>query len=109
MAAALWLMGLLLLLGFSVAVRMLLIARRQAAAPVVDPKPSPLSQAVQQLVEAAGGIYLALIMLVSFLQLDVPEKVFLLGVGIDPLALFSLVVASLQPLVAAFTGGMMSH
>lgn len=109
MAVLLWLMGLLVLLGFSVAVRISLIERRQSAAPVIDPKPSPLSQAVQQLVEAAGGIYLALVMLVSFLQLDVPEKVFFLGVGIDPLALFSLVVASLQPLVAAVTGGMAQH
>lgn len=96
-----WLISMLVLTWFSVLMRVRLIEQRQSTAPVIDPKPSPLSQAVQQLVEAAGGIYLALIMLVSFLQLNVPEKVFLLGVGVDPLALFSLLVASLQPLLTA--------
>ena len=61
-------------------------------------KPSPVSLAVQELVATAGGIYLSLIMLVSFLKLEIPSKVGLLTVAIDPLALISLGVAIIQPL-----------
>jgi hypothetical protein len=65
----------------------------------VDPakvKSTPFSAAVQELVATAGGVYLSLIALVSFLRLDVPEKV-TLGVSFDPLALLAICVAVTQP------------
>ena len=59
---------------------------------------SPLSVAIQGLITTAGGIYLALIGLTSFLKLDIPDKVTLLQVNLDPLALSSIGAAIVQPI-----------
>lgn len=60
---------------------------------------SPLSLAIQGLITTAGGIYLALIGLTSFLKLDIPDKVTLLQVNLDPLALSSIGAAIVQPII----------
>ena len=60
-------------------------------------KVSPLSTAVQELVATAGGVYLSVIALVSFLKLDIPEKITALEISFDPLALLALGVAVTQP------------
>lgn len=59
---------------------------------------SPLSLAIQDLVAIAGSIYLSLIMLVSFLKLNIPEKIMLFECSIDPLACLSISLAIIQPL-----------
>lgn len=64
-----------------------------------DVRVSPLSQALQDLIGVAGGIYLSLIMLVSFLKLTMPEKITLYSMEVDPLALFSLCLGIVQPIV----------
>lgn len=60
---------------------------------------SPLAEAMSQLVGIAGGIYLSLVMLVSFLGIEMPQKVNFLDMLLDPLALLSILLACLQPLV----------
>ncbi|HBT47810.1 MAG TPA: hypothetical protein DEA73_08050 [Peptococcaceae bacterium] len=65
----------------------------------VEGVPSPASRALAELVAVAGGIYLSLIMLVSFLKLSLPETVSLGGWNVDPLALLALSAALLQPLL----------
>ena len=62
-------------------------------------EPSPLSQALQELVAQAGGIYLSLVLLVSFLQIDLPERWAIIGIKMDPLAFISLGLAMIQPVV----------
>lgn len=59
---------------------------------------SPLAEAMQQLVGIAGGIYLSLVMLVSFLGIAPPEQICFLDMLLDPLALLSILLACLQPL-----------
>ena len=59
---------------------------------------SPLSLAIQDLVAIAGSIYLSLIMLVSFLKLNIPEKIIFFECSIDPLAFLSISLAIIQPL-----------
>ncbi|MCE5287331.1 MAG: hypothetical protein LLG02_16010 [Pelosinus sp.] len=86
---------LLLLLAFSLFLRMQ--RRRQGNNEI---KASPFSLAVQELVSTAGGVYLSLIMLTSFLKLDIPEIVSLCGVSFDPLAGIAMGVAVVQPLCA---------
>jgi hypothetical protein len=56
------------------------------------------STAVQELVATAGGVYLSIIALVSFLKLDIPEKLAIAGISFDPLALLAIGVAVMQPL-----------
>jgi hypothetical protein len=60
-------------------------------------RPSPLSEAIVELVALAGGIYLSLLLLVSFLKIDLPDRLNFLGLDTDPLALFALVLTVLQP------------
>jgi len=48
-------------------------------------------------VGVAGGIYLSLVMLTSFLKITLPQSILLLGVEVDPLATISLLLAILQP------------
>jgi len=58
---------------------------------------SPLSLALQELVAIAGSIYLSLIMLVSFLKLNIPETIMFFEFSIDPLAFLSISLAIIQP------------
>lgn len=92
------LLFLLVLLAFSLYLRM--HRRRQGVNNEI--KASPFSLAVQELVSTAGGVYLSLIMLTSFLKLEIPEIVFFSGVGVDPLAGTAMGVAIVQPLCAWF-------
>lgn len=67
----------------------------------MDVVSSPLAEAISQMVGIAGGIYLSLIMLASFLGLNWPDKIFVCNMFIDPLALVAIFLACLQPIVLA--------
>lgn len=64
-----------------------------------EPLPSPVSIALSETLGVAGGIYLVLLMAVSFLKVDVPSQVNIFGLKIEPLALTSVLIALLQPYV----------
>lgn len=64
-----------------------------------DLKSSPFSEALASLIGTAGGIYLTLIMLTTFLEVPVPEKVTFIGIYIEPLAGVSVFLAIIQPYV----------
>lgn len=61
--------------------------------------PSPLSQAIQELVGTAGGIYLSMVALISFLKIDIPERITVFHVAFDPLAFIAIAIAVAQPIV----------
>lgn len=58
---------------------------------------SVLSEALAGLVATAGGIYLSLVLLTSFLKVTLPENVPLFSTNIEPLAGMSVVLALIQP------------
>ncbi|HHX51853.1 MAG TPA: hypothetical protein GX711_10480 [Clostridia bacterium] len=99
-----WGKGILILLilislYLSIRQRMVLRKKRKVFDQLPDePIKTLFSEALAQLVGVAGGIYLSLIMLVSFLGLDLPEKVTIAGISMQPLALLALLLAILQPL-----------
>ena len=64
-----------------------------------DPISSPLSEALTEIIGVAGGIYLALVMAINFLGIVWPEKINLFGSCVDPIAVLSIILACLQPLV----------
>jgi len=64
-----------------------------------DAKPSPLSQAITGMVGTAGGIYLSLILMQTFLELEIPRSLQLSGIALEPLATLSIVLAIIQPFV----------
>lgn len=73
-------------------------------------KQSPLSIAIQELIAVAGGIYISLIMLISFLKLSVPNQITLTSqTDIDPLALLALVISILQPFVIKLVRRLKCH
>ena len=47
----------------------------------------------------AGGIYVCVIMLIDFLKIDIPEKVELVGIYVEPIAFISLLLAVVQPFI----------
>ena len=58
---------------------------------------SPLAEALRQLVGIAGGIYLSLVMLTGFLGMNLPERIAIGSMVLDPLALVALFMACVQP------------
>lgn len=62
---------------------------------------SPLAEALRQLVGIAGGIYLSLVMLTGFLGLELPERILIYQMKLDPLAIVSILLACVQPLILA--------
>ncbi len=62
---------------------------------------SPFAEAVRQLVGIAGGIYLSLVMLTGFLGLNLPERIIIQKMELDPLALFAIGLACVQPVILA--------
>ncbi|MBE3571632.1 MAG: hypothetical protein IMW95_01580 [Moorella humiferrea] len=65
----------------------------------VEAVASPVSRALAELVAIAGGIYLSLVLLVSFLKISLPETIAIGGFLVDPLAVVALVIALIQPLI----------
>ena len=59
---------------------------------------SPASIALGELVAVAGGIYLSLVLIASFLKITTPEKVAVYNTSLDPLALAAIAIALLQPI-----------
>ncbi|NLY49564.1 MAG: hypothetical protein GX062_00940 [Firmicutes bacterium] len=72
------------------------VMRRSEDLPV-EPQPSEFSQALVELVATAGGIYLALILLRNFLKIELPERVLLFGLELEPMATLAFLVALVQP------------
>jgi len=58
---------------------------------------SVLSEAMAGLVATAGGIYLSMVLLTTFLKIPVPEHITLLSTNVEPLAGLSVVLALIQP------------
>lgn len=64
-----------------------------------EPIPSLFSKALAQLLGVAGGIYLVLVMAVSFLKIEIPAEIHLFGLAVEPLAFVAVVLALVQPFV----------
>lgn len=61
------------------------------------PKPSPTAEAIKDLLGVAGGVYLALLMVASFLKLNLPSQVGWGGVSFEPLAALALLISIVYP------------
>ncbi|MCL1851994.1 MAG: hypothetical protein FWF88_03055 [Peptococcaceae bacterium] len=97
---SMWINGLVLSglgAGAVLSVRERLKKKQWRSAGAKTTLPSPLSQAVARLVGTAGGIYLSLELLFSFLGLRHETWQAYMPLAIDPMAAFSLVIAIIQP------------
>lgn len=64
-----------------------------------ESKSTPLSRAITNLVGMAGGIYLSMVLLFTFLEVQLPARVTLGTVKVEPLAAISIILAIIQPFV----------
>lgn len=62
---------------------------------------SPLAESITQTVGIAGGIYLAMITTINFLNIEAPSSCNFLGVSLDPIALTAFAITILQPFAMA--------
>ena len=90
----------LALLGFSVRARVRLRTARERAWDGSSAVPSPLSEAIMSLIGTAGGLYLSVELLFSFLEISVPGRVELFSVAVEPVAAACIAMAIVQPLFA---------
>lgn len=89
----------LLLLAFSVILRMKNKQRAESHELPEHVKRTPFSEALQELISQAGGIYLTLVLLFSFLKIELAQKWNIYGVEMDPAAFMALTLAFFQPIV----------
>lgn len=93
-------MMIILLVLLSVRERTRLLMRRDKSWDAIgEYQASPLSRAITGLVGTAGGIYLAGVLLITFLEIDIPQIVHLGSVSLEPLAAISIALAIIQPFV----------
>ncbi len=78
------------------------IRRKRVTENVEVAEASPMSVAIGELVAIAGGIYISLVLIVSFLKMQIPERVCWFNVSLDPLAMIAVIAALLQPIVILF-------
>jgi len=64
-----------------------------------EAKSSPVSQALTELVAIAGGIYVALLLITTFLGLELPPKVRIISIEFDTIAGIALFLAVVQPFI----------
>ncbi|MDD4334494.1 MAG: hypothetical protein PHY77_02695 [Desulfotomaculaceae bacterium] len=62
-----------------------------------EAKSSQISQALTNLIGVAGGIYLTLVILVAFLELQIPGRISIGEVSLEPLAAISIFISLVQP------------
>ena len=99
------LFGLMVLLLFVVSIRERIkwrTMRDKNWDAIGEAKTSPLSQAIVNLVGTAGGIYLSLVLMQTFLEVDMPRSIALAGMNLEPLASISFALAIIQPFTARF-------
>jgi hypothetical protein len=65
----------------------------------LDTNPSNFSEGLVNLVGTAGGIYIAIVSLITFLEIELPARIALFGIRIEPMAGISLVIAIFQPYI----------
>lgn len=90
----------LALLGFSVRARVRQRAVRERSWDGSSAVASPLSEAILGLIGTAGGLYLSVELLFSFLEISVPGRVELMFVAVEPVAAACIALAIAQPLFA---------
>lgn len=62
----------------------------------LEPRTTPLSEALGRLIGNAGGLYLSMVLLLTFLGYDPPERIMFGNLELEPLASLAMVLALAQ-------------
>lgn len=95
-----------ILVYFSIKERIRLKRYRKEWDVIGDSKSSALSESLAGLVGTAGGIYLSLVMLTTFLEVDVPSRVNLSTISLEPMAAISFLLAIASPYINRILNGL---
>ncbi|MCL4442238.1 MAG: hypothetical protein M1609_17105 [Firmicutes bacterium] len=95
-----------LLVVFSIRERIRIKRYRKEWDAIGESKASPISESLAGLVGTAGGIYLSLVMLTTFLEIDVPSRVNVSVVSLEPMAAISFLLAIISPFFNRFIRGL---
>jgi len=99
----LFILIIILLVVLSIRERVRSMNRRDKEWDVIgEAKSSPTSRALTGLVGTAGGIYLSLVLMQTFLELELPPNVQMGSIALEPLAALSIAIALLQPFAMRF-------
>jgi len=90
----------LLAVYISMTVRVNRIQAARARKTSYEERSSPLSEAIKDFVAVAGGVYLGLSAMAEFLKVPVPMQATIWGTQFDPVALFSICLAILAPIIS---------
>lgn len=71
----------------------------------VDPRKTPFSEALGTLIGNAGGIYLSVVLMLTFVGIDPPARITLGTMELEPLASAAIVLAAVQPAVLGLVQG----
>lgn len=71
-----------------------------------ESKASPFSEALAGLIGTAGGIYLSLVMLTTFLEIEIPSRVNISAISLEPMAAISFILAIFSPYINRAVNGM---
>lgn len=95
-----------LLIIFSIRERMRLRLTRKEWDVIGESKSSPLSESLAGLVGTAGGIYLSLVMLTTFLEVEVPARISFSTISLEPMAALSFILAVFSPYINRMLRGL---
>lgn len=94
------LLAAIIMIFFSVKERIYLFSYRDKDWDVIgESKSSPISRAITNLIGMAGGIYLSMVLFLTFIEANIPEKIHIGSVGLEPLATVAIVLAIIQPFI----------
>ncbi|WP_003541256.1 hypothetical protein [Desulfotomaculum nigrificans] len=88
-----------ILVWLSIRERMRLKRYRKDWDVIGESKASPLSESLANLVGTAGGIYLSMVMLTTFLEIEVPARINISSVSLEPMAATSFILAIASPYI----------
>lgn len=89
----------LILIGFSIT-RLIAVKIKLANLDddEIQPKPSPVADAIKDMLAVAGGIYIAIAALTSFLKMNIPPTINIGNLVLDPIAFAAVAVTILYAL-----------
>jgi hypothetical protein len=95
--------GVIIFILFFLAIRIKIsLKRRREMGYPENAVDSLASLAIGELVAVAGGIYVSLLLLSSFLEITMPERMYFYGWSVDYLAAIAIILALIQPIILSF-------
>ncbi|MDA8096604.1 MAG: hypothetical protein C4575_01015 [Desulforudis sp.] len=71
----------------------------------LEPQKTPFSEALGTLIGNAGGIYLSVVLMLTFVGIEPPARITVGTMELEPLASAAILLAAIQPVLLGLTQG----